>query len=53
MIKTKQRHVGENKWKQERMSTCAGWENVENLVEIWSKMLELRKEDMEWNLKGN
>lgn len=51
MIKTKQ--VGGNKWKQEKICSHVGWENVESLVEILSKVLGLRREDMGWNLKGN
>lgn len=53
MIKTKQRQVDGNKWKQGRISTCAKWEDAEDLVEILSKVLQLKREDVGTDLKGN
>lgn len=53
MINTKQRQVDEKKWKLEKISTRAEWENVEDLVEILSKVLQLRRDNMETDLKGN
>ena len=53
MINTKQRQVDEKKWKLEKISTYAEWENVEDLVEVLSKVLQLRRDDMESDLKGN
>lgn len=38
---------------RENQHTYAEWENVEDLVEILSKVLQLRRNDMETDLKGN